>query len=540
MQRHRRYLITQISLSGGSIKSHIWRRAIPLFMILLGSWLRFHALAQDRPFHPDEALFSTFARSAALNGDWMLPGALDKTPLAIYANALSQVFIGDSEFAARLPGTFASILLIPVMGSLAKRLYGNRAHLIAILLTALSPFAITFSATAFTDGMMLLFMTLALCLIVAGVWGRSGLALALAFACKQQALSYLPLVLALGVISFRARAQRAVPNLFGRFVLGFAPVILALLRWDGARGGTSIFALAAANNDPWRLIRANEISPRLAAWIADAQMLLSADWITLILVLIALAALAIRVIWRLPHRAIVTDLILFTFVLAYALLHWLVAFNTYDRYLLPILPPLILLVSRGLEFLTEARKRARRDAARCNPNQAFRGLRTKLHRHTHTLTPILLCALLLIPAINASEGRAHINDDYQQYEGIDELAAYLNNKPVATVIYDRWLGWELAYYMGQWTDKRRVYYPTPDVLAQGALALCEIGARYLPATAQHPITPYLEALREAGFGVTQVYRTLNFVVYEIIVEAGASGVGSSSPDLSGWCGDESR
>ncbi|MFN8371501.1 MAG: hypothetical protein U0694_01290 [Anaerolineae bacterium] len=48
-------------------------------LLLLAAFLRFHALAQDVRFHADEALFATFARSsAALDGQWLFPGALDK------------------------------------------------------------------------------------------------------------------------------------------------------------------------------------------------------------------------------------------------------------------------------------------------------------------------------------------------------------------------------------------------------------------------------------------------------------------------------
>ncbi|HLU11718.1 MAG TPA: hypothetical protein VK003_18735, partial [Oceanobacillus sp.] len=60
-----------------------------VLILLVGVALRIHALGQDRRFHPDEALYSTFARSAALNGDWLLHGSLDKPPLTIYASALS-------------------------------------------------------------------------------------------------------------------------------------------------------------------------------------------------------------------------------------------------------------------------------------------------------------------------------------------------------------------------------------------------------------------------------------------------------------------
>jgi hypothetical protein len=539
---------------------------IPLLIILLGTWLRFHALAQDRRFHPDEALFSTFARAAAINGDWMLPGALDKTPLAIYANALSQAFIGDSEFAARLPGVFASILLIPVMGALAcvspsiempgyrksnplkgfkanhKRLFSGldlslvegfepsaeaATALFAMLITALSPFAIAFSATAFTDGMMLLFMTLALWLVAAGRWGWSGFALALGFACKQQALFYLPLVLVVGIV--RAHGCGPLQKCIARFILAFGFGVIAILIWDAVRGETSIFMLAAVNNDPWRLIRANEILPRLITWLSEAQRLTGESWLTAILIVIALVIVAVRVVQQPRHRAVLIDMILLIFILAYMLLHWVVAFNTYDRYLLPIMPPLILLIARGIEavILVINRKIAQIrhwDTARCAT--------------THHLALILLFAILLTPAIAASEGRTTINDEYRQYEGIDELAAYLNSKPVATVIYDRWLGWELAYYMGQWTDKRRVYYPTPDELVRGALALHETGPRYLPAPAQQPMTPWLEALREAGFKVARIDDTSKFVVYEIIPVGGVSSVESSSPGLLVWCGDE--
>jgi 4-amino-4-deoxy-L-arabinose transferase-like glycosyltransferase len=156
-------------------------RVLPLFIILLGTGLRIHALIQDIRFHPDEAFYSTFARAAALNGDWWFSGALDKPPLVLYLNALSQVFVGDSELAARLPGALASILLLPIIYALAKSLYKHTGDtplpMIALLLTALSPFALAFSATALTDGPMLLFMALALWMLARNRWGWSGLGL---------------------------------------------------------------------------------------------------------------------------------------------------------------------------------------------------------------------------------------------------------------------------------------------------------------------------------------------------------------------------
>lgn len=108
-----------------------------------------------------------------------------------------------------------------------------------------------------------------------------------------------------------------------------------------------------------------------------------------------------------------------------------------------------------------------------------------------------------------------IGDEQGEYGGIDVLADYLNSKPVATVIYDRWLGWELGYYMGQWTDKRRVYFPTPRELVDGAVKLKEIGDRYLVAPKEQALDAWLDALETVGFTVTLDWEHERFVVYRL-------------------------
>jgi 4-amino-4-deoxy-L-arabinose transferase-like glycosyltransferase len=484
-------------------------RTFLMLVLLFGVWLRLHALVRDVRFQPDEALFSTFARAAAINGDWWLPGALDKPPLAIYANALAVVFVGESEFSARLPGTLASIVLMPAVYAVAKRLYGSSTlALTALILTALSPYAIAFSATALTDGLMLLFMVLAVLMATRSRWGWSGLLLGLAFASKPQAVFYLPLI---GLIAW-ALDGLSLRGLV-RFALGLGLCLSVLLIWDTGRGETSVFVMGAANNDPTRLIRANELAPRLALWLQFGGALLGEGWQTALLIGVSVVVLLARVLRGARQPAVVIDLVLLTWLLGYGLLHWLIAFNTYDRYVLPVLPVVVLLVARGLR-ITIGRSSA-----------------APLH--------IVFGVFLTIAAVNTSNGWTTINNAGMDYAGIDAVADYLNSKPVATVVYDRWLGWELSYYMGQWTDKRRVYYPTPDALAQGALSLCESGTRYLPAPVGQAVQPYLDALQAAGFGVTPDYAHVNFVVYALTppASADASGVEASSPDRLGWCVD---
>ncbi|MBZ0298834.1 MAG: glycosyltransferase family 39 protein [Anaerolineae bacterium] len=464
-------------------------------MILLGIGLRIHALAQDIRLQPDEAWFSTFARAAALNGDWWLSGPLDKPPLAIYANALAQVLVGDSEFAARLPGTVASIVLLPVMAAAAAAWYTppavkHRAFslpLMVLILTAFSPYALAFSATAYTDALMLLGLGCALWLAGRSRWTWSGMWLGVGFASKPQALFYFPLLLALGWAAGRLTLRQT-----RQFLMGLLGVGLSVLLWDAIRPGDSLFVLAAAHNDPSRWIRASEIIPRLQAWLVEGQALLGPGWLTALLLALALTVLLVRIVREPARRNTMIDALLLSFVLAYGLLHWLVAFNTYDRYLLPLLLPLALLAARGLD-----------------------GLLGRVPIWQAAFAYGLLAVLLWMPALHTAEGDSAINSDHRLYSGIDQLADYLNTKPVATVLYDRWLGWELGYYLGQWHDKRVVYYPTPDLLVRDALALCEVGPRYFPAPANEPIGRWQQALQNAGFGFDRDYAVAHFVVYRI-------------------------
>lgn len=514
-----------IRTGDSSARANRLRRAAPVAVLLLAAGLRFGALAHDARFHPDEALFATFARSAAVQGDWLLRGALDKTPLAIYAAAFSMTLAGVSslpdgvlaldplagEFAARLPGVFASILLTAAVYALAKKLYRCDAALAAMLLAALSPFALAFSATAFTDMPMLLCITLALVCAAGGRWFWAGVWVALGFGCKQQALLVLPLVALVGWAKCRpARTGKALLH----FLLPLAAGTALLAAWDAARGQpASLWALAAANNDPGRLIRADELLPRLRIWAAYAGWFAGPAWLSASLAVLAAAALAVRIQRQGRRQAVLTDALLAAYCAGYLLLHWLVAFNTYDRYLLPALTPALLLLARGAVWLRRASRL---------PVWAVYGL----------------LALALLPvALDARAGRLPLGGDQGRHAGIDALADYLNARPLGTIIYDHWLGWELGYYMGAWSDKRRVYYPTPRALADAARRQADPAPRYLPVPAGQPAAPWLDALREAGFTPERVYDDGRFVVYRLTRSLAAAGASAAE---SSWPGQKSR
>jgi hypothetical protein len=95
------------------------------------------------------------------------------------------------------------------------------------------------------------------------------------------------------------------------------------------------------------------------------------------------------------------------------------------------------------------------------------------------------------------------------------LAQHLNAKPVATVVYDRWLGWQLHYYLGQWTDKRLTYYPTPSAWVKDALALQETAVRYFVGVKGENVGAWLFVACEAGFGVALDWHQPPYSVYAL-------------------------
>ena len=550
-------------------------RLLLIAVLLIGAWLRIDVLTQAIRFHPDEALFATFARDAAVHGQWMFPGALDKPPLSLYAAALSMHGVGvftnskgvldldlpTGELAARLPSVWAGIVSIALTYTLARTLTRRRdAALIAALLMALSPFHAAFSATAFTDPLML---ACGLASLVMAARGRplwAGVWLALAVWSKQQGVFLLPLSLWLvmfshrscptpknphlnpppltgedffahsatqypsfpsvratdapaveskrdelpttdfyrrgeGVkFSFRSGGGLLVIHLLVAFLLGVG----LLFVWDAVRASTfdaaSLFTQAAVNNNPERaFVRADELLPRLEVWGAYLGTFFGSPLVTMALLLAGLSGL------RRVHWPLLVPLMVYSAV--YLLAHWLVAFNLYDRYLLPVVPLLAVMVGAGLAQGMSALNRV------CG--------RYNGHGSAVSLQVILMLLVAGVMLLSAYPPR-YPTDDRPRDAGIIALADHLNDKPLGAILYDPWLGWELGYYLGPWTDKRRVHYPAPEVLAADALLNPDTAPRYFIAPHDHDIRAWLAALESAGFAISSDWDSPRYVAFELI------------------------
>jgi 4-amino-4-deoxy-L-arabinose transferase-like glycosyltransferase len=448
----------------------------PIIAILLvGITLRTVMLRQDVRFHSDEALYATFARRISQNGDFLLSDApLDKPPLAIASVALSFSLFGPTEFAARLSSFFASILTLAATYALTRRLYGERTALLATLLLALCPFDLAFAAAVFLDPLLTMWLVLACLAVSQDRWRAAGIAFMLAVATKQTALGFAPLVIMLGIccnadIRWRSRQYAA------RLISFTVPILIGgslLALWSAARAAPIDFwTLSAINNTPDRLIRANEILPRLEKWLS---YLANVTGFAPLLVLAFVPSFT-----RKRGRETLVTLALATFVLAVLLVYWLVAFNTYDRYLLPLTPLILILIAQSARRLPRS-------------------------------LPILVVICMLPFTVNAVRGQLDIGGDRGQHNGIERLAAAINSLPSGTVVYNYSLDWELGFYLGSNTKIHTIFQPTPQALARAACATAN--PSYFATPAADSI-PWLMPLRQRGdtptllsAGPLQLYR----------------------------------
>lgn len=150
---------------------------------------------------------------------------------------------------------------------------------------------------------------------------------------------------------------------------------------------------------------------------------------------------------------------------------------------------------------------------------------------------VLIGIVMLFPAAEAANGRLPIGGDRGEHVGIDELGRFLESKPVATIIYDHWLGWELRYYLGAWPDERVVYYPTAEALAADAILQRDFAPRYFVAPLNRPYQRWVNLLDYAGFEIRLVYDQKPFVVYELIPP---TWIGCASSVGSFWRGRTER
>ncbi len=470
---------------------HWASRATPLLLCLVAFGLRLGPLWANR-FHSDEALYSTWALGIASGRDVLLSSvAPDKPPLLFYAMAAAFSILGRAEVAGRLAGLIAGVVSVALVWAVRPdRSSSSVRSDVAAAAMALSPFAISFSPTAFLDPLM---VTLALASLVAAARRRpgwAGLFFGLATATKVQALIFLPLVVACAWCSQRQSA-------FGvKFVAGLTIPVSAVFAWDRLRGGTPFWVQQTINYGGIRSVYAGEVMPRLAGWSSFLPHFFG--WPILATLAVGLPLLLVYDLTCGARTGAATfDLILIAFALGYFFLHWLLAFPVWDRYLLGLVPVMCLLIGRlaSLAHLSGLALLARHFSI--GPAATRRSLLAPL---------IIVIALLTLPATQAWQSAIPVGGDHGPHDGIDRVAAYLRHLPPGAVIYDHWLGWVLRFYLwdaGTYT----AYFATPEALAQDLHVFGHASPRYIVFPADESTVRVERAIAGEGYALSPVLHT---------------------------------
>jgi 4-amino-4-deoxy-L-arabinose transferase-like glycosyltransferase len=490
-------------------RGHRWSIVVLLLVVFA---LRVPGLNGPR-FHPDEALFASFARAIAVWRDPLLAAApVDKPPLLFYLQALCYPFLGPREMAARLPNLYASLVSVALTYAIAKRLLGCTrplSPLFAALLAGLSPLAVAFGATAFTDPLMVMWALAALLAAARGRPGYAGLWLGLGMATKYQAALFLPL--AVGLLWWQGRGRMGpTPGdrssgwlLWIRFLLGMGAPVGLVVVWDWARAGASPFIAAQLRGyGELRPAMFESWGRRLIAWLR-----LGHYWTGSIVLtgLIALVAATLVVRWLRRGRAggpSPAGLLMAGWLACYGILHWLTNVPVWDRYLLPAVPVASIVAGWGVDSVL-----------------AGTGSLGRL------LVIALVLALILIPAGRAAAGTLPLGGDHGLYDGIDQIAKFLADYPYGTVLYDHWLSWQLRYYLFD----SRVYvswFAGPSVLEEDLRAFGDRSPRFLVRPVWEDVAPVQAAVEEAGYQLAPAYTahrpdgSTSFLVYRIAREDG--------------------
>jgi 4-amino-4-deoxy-L-arabinose transferase-like glycosyltransferase len=461
--------------------------------LLVAAALRAAPLLDNR-FHPDEALYASFGQRIAHGHNPLLSGVVvDKPPLPFYLLAVSLGAFGGGELAARLPNFYASLLCVALTYALGRRLYGTLTGLAAAWLLALSPFAILFSITVFIDPLLTAALLWAWWAAAADRPRLAALALALAFAIKQTALVFVPLALLLGLVRLPAAATPAAA--LRRLAQWTLPALVALgltaglvFAWDFVRQPSiGFWSQGYLDNVPGRFVRAGEVLPRARAWAFLLHYLTASTPVNLAL-LAGLAGLLVTGARR-ATRAGLADRLLMGFCLLYLAAYWLLAFNLWDRYLLPLVPLLAFLGARALRWVGVT-------VAHVLPGRRRAAWRAGL--------AVLLVALLAPRAAGAARSQFPIGGDHGAYDGIDGAAAFLRAQPAGTVLYDHWLSWEWGFYLYD-GPVYVSWFPSPSELAVDLQAFGATSPRFLAIPAWEASAEIKAAVADAGFSLDPVY-----------------------------------
>lgn len=485
-------------------------------LVLLAAALRFHGLFANS-FHADEALFASWSRLIAVWRDPLLQSqVVDKPPLLFYLQALFFPLFGPVEWAARMPNFIASLLLVPLSGLLAWKLFRDEMTVVLVAaFVAFSPMAIQFSTTAFIDPFLTFLLAAVLAILASHrrpfdtatevnpgdfhqMANRSqpsiflpgllaGIVFGLAIITKYQAWLFLPLVIGLGIFNgWRWQEWRS-------WLLGMLPFVILLGIWDLVQDGElSLIGRQLSSFGGLRLSWSWELWPRLEAWGRQWSYLLDSP--VLVFAIILTIPLFLALLIDEHKRLTAVDLVFLVFLVSYFVLHWFLAIPAWDRYVLPVLPLVGIILGRyvwrTINFIIPALPE--RPAGWFNSQRII------------WLVPLILLILQAPSVLKAYQGDLPVGGQPTADSGASQIAAELHHSPYGTVLYDHWYSWQWRYHLFD----QHVYvnwFPSPEELAEDLDVFGKTGdERYLVLPDSGEAEVVKREVAEAGFGLSHI------------------------------------
>jgi hypothetical protein len=283
-----------------------------------------------------------------------------------------------------------------------------------------------------------------------------------------------------------------------------ASVVALVFAWDAvrvAKGADGFWQVGVVGYGGLRFIWPHELWRRMQDWLGLLRYLFVSPAINALFVIGLPLLVWISLVRRSRARTAFADLLLVSFVLIYVLFHWLVAFPPWDRYLLPLVPVLAVLLGRIVRI---AASRPRFLA------QSWRA----------PASALLLALLLTMPALKAEAGGYPIGRDRVAYQGIDGVVSFFSRLPEGSVVYHHWLGWHYHHALFD-GPVYLAYWPSPAWLARDVQAFGDREPRYVAFPAWESAARVRGALSDVGYGLEPALTTARqdgspaFVVYAI-------------------------
>jgi 4-amino-4-deoxy-L-arabinose transferase-like glycosyltransferase len=322
--------------------------------VLLAAGVLFLAGLGDRPLYaPDEGRYAAIGRAMLESGDWVVPRLdgipfLGKPPLLFWLEAAGMALLGTNEWGARLLPALVAWLGIALAMQLGREMFDRTTGMIAGAVLATSPLYLGVGWIVVTDGLLAVSVLGAFVCFWRALHGRSGalagwLSLALAMLAKGPVG---PLLFAAAAVPFWALLRPRPPLRRLRPLAGLLLFTAIALPWyllvEWAVPGFSRYFFLDQNlkalvspevhhPKPWHFSLLS-LAWGLLPWSAvlpfvGGRILRSLDRATVLLALWAAA-----------------PIVLFT-----------LSVSKLPTYYVPALPPLALLVARGLRLPGDGR-----------------------------------------------------------------------------------------------------------------------------------------------------------------------------------------